>query len=437
MTAAVSRRRQHLSHVRTIILAGGAGKRLFPLTMDRSKPAVPLGGKYRLIDIPISNSIHSGLRKISVLTQFNSVSLNTHIVTSFNFDPFGDSFVEVLAAEQTMTNLNWFQGTADAVRQHLSRLTDRDTDYHLILSGDQLYRMDYQALLNDHWASGADATVCGIPCPEPVASSFGLMKLDDRGGVTKFREKPTGPALREMRVDMTARGISAERNAERPYLASMGIYVFNSDVLIEVLADPRTIDFGSQVLPRLVRKYQVHSYVFDGYWEDLGTIRAYYQAHIDLTRSTKQFDFHASGWPIFTHARFLPPSKIDQECTLSQSLVAEGAVLGSLSAVNAVIGIRSIIRDGVRMKETLMMGADYYEEPDDLAYNAEAGIPDIGIGTGAVIERAIIDKNARIGANARILNESGQTKVDGDGYYIRDGIVIVPKNGIIRPGTVI
>lgn len=437
MTAAAARRRQHLSHVRTVILAGGAGKRLFPLTMDRSKPAVPLGGKYRLIDIPISNSIHSGLRKISVLTQFNSVSLNTHVTTSFNFDPFGDSFVEVLAAEQTTTNVNWFQGTADAVRQHLPRLTDRDTDYHLVLSGDQLYRMDYQALLQAHWSSGADATVCGIPCSPEMAPSFGLMKLGEDSRVQKFREKPLGPALEEMRCDMKALEVSSDRAEARPFLASMGIYVFNSDVLVRMLSDPTAIDFGQQVLPRLIRTHRVDGFVFDGYWEDLGTIRAFYQAHIDFTRSREHFDFNASGWPIFTHARFLPPSRMAEACSLRESLVAEGAVLGSVSAVNSVIGIRSIIQDGVTMSETLMMGADYYEEPRDLGENRSRGIPDIGIGRGSSISRAIIDKNARIGENTRILNKARQQELDGDGYYIRDGIVIVPKNGVIAPNSVI
>jgi glucose-1-phosphate adenylyltransferase len=437
MTAASTRHRQHLSHVRTVILAGGAGKRLFPLTMDRSKPAVPLGGKYRLIDIPISNSIHSGLRKISVLTQFNSVSLNTHVTTSFNFDPYGDSFVEILAAEQTTTNVNWFQGTADAVRQHMPRLMDRETDYHLILSGDQLYRMDYQALLQAHWSSGAEATVCGIPCSPGTAPSFGLMKLDEDSRIVKFREKPVGPALEEMRCDVEVLGVSAARATARPFLASMGIYVFNSDVLVRMLSDPTAIDFGQQVLPRLIRNHRVDGFVFDGYWEDLGTIRAFYQAHIDFTRSREQFDFNASGWPIFTHARFLPPSRIGETCSLRESLVAEGAVLGSVSAVNSVIGIRSIIRDSVTMSQTLMMGADYYEEPDDLEENRASGTPDIGIGSGSSISRAIIDKNARIGENARILNEAGRQEFDGDGFYIRDGIVIVPKNGVVAPNTVI
>jgi glucose-1-phosphate adenylyltransferase len=336
-----------------------------------------------------------------------------------------------------MTNVNWFQGTADAVRRHLHRLTDRDTDYHLILSGDQLYRMDYQALLQEHWTSGAHATMCAIPCTEQAAASFGLMRMNGKGRVERFREKPTGPALREMATDMTQFGYSPERARARPYLASMGIYVFNSDVLVDVLSDPLMIDFGQQVVPRLIRKHDVQGYLFDGYWEDLGTIRAFYQAHIDLTRATEHFDFHASGWPVFTHARFLPPSRIDEECALGQSLVAEGAVLGSVSAVNSVIGIRSIIGDGVKMKETLMMGADYYEEPDDFEYNHSVGIPNIGIGAGSVVVGAIIDKNARIGDHARIVNESGQMDLDGEGFYIRDGIVIVPKNGVIRPGTVI
>src|SRR5882672_8571187 len=294
--------RQNPSHVLSIILAGGAGKRLFPLTQDRSKPAVPLGGKYRLIDVPISNCLNSGLKKIFILTQFNSASLNHHITNSYRFDPFAEGFAEVLAAEQTMTNPNWFQGTADAVRQHLHRFTGREDDYQLILSGDQLYRMNYQRVLESHWRHGADVTICVIPKSEAVASSFGLLKLASDGRIEQFREKPKGDALHEMRTDTTPLGLSAEQAAERPYLASMGIYLFKRSVLIDLLADASMIDFGYQVIPRAIEKYDVYGFLFDDYWEDLGTVEAFYKANIDLTSSDPHFDFHDMTAPIYTRA---------------------------------------------------------------------------------------------------------------------------------------
>jgi glucose-1-phosphate adenylyltransferase len=430
----VRKDRQNPSHVLSIILAGGAGKRLFPLTQDRSKPAVPLGGKYRLIDVPISNCLNSGLRKIFVMTQFNSASLNHHITNTYRFDPFAEGFIEVLAAEQTMTNPNWFQGTADAVRQHLHRFTGREDDYQLILSGDQLYRMNYQKLLDSHWRNGADVTICVIPKSEAMASSFGLLKLAADGRIEQFREKPKGDALREMRTDTTALGLSAEQSAERPYLASMGIYLFKRNVLIDLLADASMIDFGYQVIPRAIEKYDVYGFLFDDYWEDLGTVEAFYKANIDLTSSDPHFDFHDMTAPIYTRARFLPSSRIEM-CEIRDSIISEGSILKGARIVNSIVGIRSLIGEEVVLERVMMMGADFYEDSDDHDYNRQMGIPDIGIGKGSIIRKAIIDKNAHIGTGVRIVNEERVQNFDGPGYYIRDGIVIVPKNGVLLDGT--
>jgi glucose-1-phosphate adenylyltransferase len=430
----VRKSKENPSHVLSIILAGGAGKRLFPLTQDRSKPAVPLGGKYRLIDVPISNCLNSGLKRIFVLTQFNSASLNRHIVNTYRFDPFAEGFIEVLAAEQTMTNPNWFQGTADAVRQHLHRFTGRENDYQLILSGDQLYRMDYSKLLENHWRRGADVSICVIPKSEAMASSFGLMKLGSDGRVEQFREKPKGEALREMQTDTAALGLSADEAKTRPYLASMGIYLFKSNVLTDLLADASMIDFGYQVIPRAIEKYDVYGYLFDDYWEDLGTVEAFYKANMDLTGSDPHFDFHDMTAPIYTHPRFLPSTRVEH-CEIRDSIIAEGSSLAGARIINCVVGIRSLVRENVELDRVMMMGADYYEDEEEFEYNRQMGIPDIGIGRGSIIRKAIIDKNAHIGENVRIVNEERIQNFDGPGYYIRDGIVIVPKNGVVQSGT--
>jgi len=432
----VRKSKEDPTHVLSIILAGGAGKRLFPLTQDRSKPAVPLGGKYRLIDVPISNCLNSGLKKIFVLTQFNSASLNRHISTTYRFDPFSEGSIEVLAAEQTMSNPNWFQGTADAVRQHLHRFTGRENDYQLILSGDQLYRMDYHKLLESHWKRGADVTICVIPKNESIASTFGLLRLASDGRVEHFREKPKGDALREMQTDTAALGLAPAEAKKRPYLASMGIYVFKSSVLTDLLADASMIDFGYQVIPRAIEKYDVYGYLFDDYWEDLGTVEAFYRANIDLTGSDPHFDFHDMTAPIYTHARFLPSTRVEA-CNIRDSIISEGSILRGARIFHSVVGIRSLVGENVDLDRVMMMGADFYEDDDDFEYNRQLGIPDIGIGQGSLIRRAIIDKNAHIGENVRIVNEERIQNVDGAGYYIRDGIVIVPKNGVLQPGTVI
>jgi glucose-1-phosphate adenylyltransferase len=432
----VRKSKEDPTHVLSIILAGGAGKRLFPLTQDRSKPAVPLGGKYRLIDVPISNCLNSGLKRIFVLTQFNSASLNRHISNSYRFDPFAEGYIEVLAAEQTMTNPNWFQGTADAVRQHLHRFTGRENDYQLILSGDQLYRMDFRNLLETHWRNGADVTICVIPKSESMASGFGLMKLDGSGRVQEFREKPRGSALREMQTDTAALGLTPEEARKRPYLASMGIYLFKSDVLTDLLADASMIDFGYQVIPRAIEKYDVYGYLFDDYWEDLGTVEAFYKANMDLTGSDPHFDFYDMTAPIYTRARFLPSTRVEH-CEIRDSIISEGSILRGARIINSVLGIRSQVGEDVSLERVMMMGADFYEDEEDAQYNRQLGIPGIGIGKGSVVLKAIIDKNAHIGENVRILNEERIQNFDGLGYYIRDGIVIVPKNGVIPSGTIV
>jgi glucose-1-phosphate adenylyltransferase len=397
---------------------------------------VPLGGKYRLIDVPISNCLNSSLKKIFVLTQFNSASLNRHITNTYRFDPFAEGFIEVLAAEQTMTNSNWFQGTADAVRQHLHRFSGRENDYQLILSGDQLYRMDFRKLLDSHWRRGADVTICVIPKSEAVASSFGLLKLGSDGRVEHFREKPKGDALLEMQTDTAALGLNLEDARKKPYVASMGIYLFKCNVLIDLLADASMIDFGYQVIPRAIEKYDVYGYLFDDYWEDLGTVEAFYRANMDLTGSDPHFDFHDMSAPIYTRARFLPSTRVER-CDIRDSIISEGSILRSARIFNSVVGIRSQVEQDVALERVMMMGADFYEDADDFEYNRQLGIPNIGIGKRSVIRKAIIDKNAHIGEDVHILNDERIFHLDGPGYYIRDGIVIVPKNGVIQSGTAI
>jgi glucose-1-phosphate adenylyltransferase len=431
-------RKQHedFSHVLSIILAGGAGKRLFPLTNDRSKPAVPLGGKYRLIDIPISNSINSGLNRIFVLTQYNSASLNRHVALGYRFDQFSKGFIEVLAAEQTIQNRDWFQGTADAVRQHLHRFTGWKDDHLLILAGDQLYRMNYQNLLESHWRRDADVSVCVIPRSEEQASSLGLLKLDGNGKILQFREKPSGEALREMRTDTAAHGLNPRQASQRPFLASMGIYLFRRSVLVDLLSDPSVVDFGHQVIPLAIERYNAYGHLFDGYWEDLGTVGAFYKANIDLTSSLPHFDFYDMAAPVYTHGRFLPPSRVER-CSIRESVIAEGSLLQGASITSSIVGIRSVIGEDVELDHTLVMGADYYEDDEHRAYNWQMGIPNVGIGKGSIVRKAIIDKNAHIGRNVRILNETGLQEHDGNGYYIRDGIVIVPKHGVLPDDAVV
>ena len=426
-------------NILAVILGGGAGKRLFPLTRDRSKPAVPLGGKYRLVDVPISNCINSDVIRMFVLTQYNSASLNKHIATTYRFSPFADGFVEILAAEQTPESGQWFQGTADAVRQVLPHIRDWRIDTLLILSGDHLYRMDYRKFLARHDESNADITIAVIPIVPDSASEFGLLKTDKDGRVIEFREKPKDEELEAMRVDTTLLGLSAEEAMARPYLASMGIYVFRYDRLEEVLAEDKTrLDFGKEVIPGSIHKYNVQAYLFDGYWEDIGTIGAFYKANLDMTTAIPPFNLFDAEAPLLTRSRYLPPSKID-DCEIRNSIVSEGCIINGAKINNSLIGLRSRLGNGSQVEASYMMGADYYQTLEDMQVDIAAGRPWIGIGEGTIVRRAIIDKNARIGARVRLLNEAGVDEADGPNgsYYIRDRIIIVPKNGLIPDGTVV
>ena len=422
-----------------VILGGGAGKRLFPLTRDRSKPAVPLGGKYRLVDVPISNCINSDVIRMFVLTQYNSASLNRHIATTYRFSPFADGFVEVLAAEQTPESGEWFQGTADAVRQVLPHIRDWRIDTLLILSGDHLYRMDYRKFLARHYETNADITISVIPIAPDSASEFGLLKVDKDGRVVEFREKPAGETLEAMRVDTTSFGLSEDEARARPYLASMGIYVFKYDRLEEVLAeDTSRLDFGKEVIPGSLHKYNVQAYLFNGYWEDIGTINAFYKANLDMTSAIPPFNLFDAEAPLLTRSRYLPPSKINN-CEIRDSIISDGCIINGAKINGSIIGLRARIGEGAHLDAAYVMGADYYQTIEDMLGDRNTSRPRIGIGENTLIKRAIIDKNARIGTNVRLLNEGGVQEADGPGgmYYIRDRIIIVPKNGLIPDGTVV
>jgi glucose-1-phosphate adenylyltransferase len=417
-----------MDDVLAIILGGGRGARLFPLTLKRSKPAVPIGGKYRLIDIPISNCLNANLRRIFVLTQFNSESLNKHVAMTYKFDVFSSGFVTVLAAEQTEEGGNWFQGTADAVRQslrHMRRTNARDV---MILSGDQLYSMDFRQMLATHRVSDADATVAVIPVAEDQTSGFGILKMDATGRIVHFDEKPPRERLPGLVSELPGGG--------QGYLASMGIYIFKREVLEEAVGNPKLVDFGRHVIPEAVPRQRVQAYVYRGYWEDVGTIRSYFLANLALCDAIPPFDFYDAAHPVYTNPRFLPASKLEG-CNIRSALVSEGCILHGAEIDRAVIGIRSRIGANVRIRNSLLIGADVYETLDQMRETESRGVPPIGVGAGTVVENAIIDKNARVGRNVRIVNEAGVQEHDGDGYFIREGIVVIPKNGVIRDGRVI
>jgi glucose-1-phosphate adenylyltransferase len=426
-------------NVISVILGGGAGSRLFPLTGERSKPAVPLGGKYRLIDVPVSNCINSGVTQIFVLTQYNSASLNRHISRTYRFSSFSTGFVDILAAEQRADSPQWFQGTADAVRQMLPHIRDWKVDTLLILSGDHLYRMDYRKFLERHFETNADVTISVIPCSEQEAGEFGLLKTDADGKIIEFKEKPKGEELESMRVDTTNFGLTAEESVKRPYLASMGIYVFNYNRLVELLdEDTSWVDFGREILPSAIGKLNVQAHLFRGYWEDIGTIRAFYNANLDLASPLPKFNFFNSEAPIYTRSRYLPPSKV-HDCEIDDSMVSEGCILNGIRAKRSIIGLRSRIDFGTKIEDSIVMGNDYYESLEEMEKNLARGVPHIGIGKNSKIQRAIIDKNVRIGGNVQIINARKIDNMDGENgsYYIREGIVIVPKNAIIHEGAVI
>ena len=426
-------------NVVAVILGGGAGSRLFPLTGERSKPAVPLGGTYRLIDVPISNCINSAITQIFILTQYNSASLNRHISRTYRFSSFSTGFVEVLAAEQTRENPEWFQGTADAVRQMLPHLRDWRVDTLLILSGDHLYRMDYRKFLERHFTSGADLTISVVPCSPNDAVEFGLLKTSDDGAIVEFKEKPKGDALESMRVDTTSFGLTAEESASRPFLASMGIYVFNYDRLVDLLkTDNSWVDFGREIIPAAISKYNVQAHLFKDYWEDIGTIRAFYEANLDLASPLPKFNFFDAGAPIYTRSRYLPPSKL-HNCDIDNSMVSEGCILNGVKARRSIIGLRSRIDKGTDIEDSIVMGSDFFESITDIQSNLSSSKPHIGIGENTVIRRAIIDKNVRIGNNVSLVNREEVDNYDHPdrAYYIRDGIIIVPKSAVIPDNTVI
>ncbi len=424
--------------VLALILGGGAGKRLHPLTRQRAKPAVPLGGKYRLIDIPVSNCINSDILRILILTQYNSASLNRHIARTYRFSRFTNGFVEILAAEITPERPDWFQGTADAVRQSLHHLDDYKGETILVLSGDHLYRMDYREFIARHWDTQADVTISVTAARAEEASEFGLVKIDDTGRVIEFSEKPKGEALEHMRVDNTRLGLSPEEAERRPFLASMGIYVFHKDVLRRLLLEemPQGADFGKEIIPEALLRYNVQAHLFDGYWEDIGTIGAFYRANIEMTLPLPPFNVFDSDAPMYTRPRYLPGSKL-LDCHILSSIITEGCIINGATITDSVIGIRSRIEHGSRLDGVLMMGADFYQNLDELQADINRGYPRNGVGPNCFIKRAIIDKNARIGAGVQILNQAHQTELDGDAYFIRDGIVIVPKTGVIPDATVI
>jgi glucose-1-phosphate adenylyltransferase len=423
-----------------IILGGGVGSRLYPLTKLRAKPAVPLGSKYRLIDIPVSNCINSEIVKIYVLTQFNSASLNRHLSRAYNFGGISDGFVEVLAAQQTTENPGWFQGTADAVRQYLWLLKEWDVDEYVILSGDHLYRMDYSKFVQRHRETNADITLSVLPMDEKRASDFGLMKIDGNGRVVDFSEKPKGEALRNMQVDTASLGLSPEEAKKSPYIASMGIYVFKKDVLINLLeSHPEQTDFGKEIIPEAAPTHNVQAYLFDDYWEDIGTIEAFYEANLALTQQPKPpFSFYDEKAPIYTRPRHLPPTKL-LDCKVRESIIGEGCILKQCSISHSVLGVRTRIESNCSIEDSLLMGSDYYEPLAERESSLNEGKIPMGIGADSTIRRAIIDKNARIGHNVLILNKDRVEEANREehGFYIRSGIVVVLKNAIIPDGTVI
>ncbi len=426
----------NFSNVLAVIMGGGQGTRLFPLTKERSKPAVPLAGKYRLVDIPISNCINSNLKRVYLLTQFNSASLHRHISQSYKFDHFSGGFVEILAAEQTFTDTSWYQGTADAVRKNLLHFLNHDFEYMLILSGDQLYRMDFRRIIAQHVESYADVTIATIPVSRNDAQSLGIMEINPERRITRFVEKPKEAAvLDSLRVDPESYSKLDIEGDEEFFLASMGIYVFNRDVLIRLL-DNNLTDFGKHIIPSAIANHRVFSYVFQGYWEDIGTIRSFFNANLDVTSELPRFNFFDMGAPIFTRPRFLPASKING-AEINHAIISDGCIINHANISHSIIGIRSIVGAESELNRVILLGGDYYESHASILENEVQGRPRIGIGQNTRIENAIIDKNARIGDNVVISPTGKPENLDHPLYFIRDGIVIIPKNGVIPHNTVI
>ncbi|XP_050366451.1 glucose-1-phosphate adenylyltransferase large subunit, chloroplastic/amyloplastic-like [Argentina anserina] len=435
-------------NVASIILGGGAGTRLFPLTSRRAKPAVPIGGCYRLIDIPMSNCINSGIKKIFILTQFNSFSLNRHLARTYNFGDgmnFGDGFVEVLAATQTPgeAGKKWFQGTADAVRQFVWVFEDaknKNVEHIVILSGDHLYRMNYLDFVQKHIDTNADITVSCIPMDETRASDYGLMKIDQFGRIVQFAEKPKGIDLEAMQVDTTVLGLSELDAMKNPYIASMGVYVFRTEVLLNLLrfSYPSSNDFGSEIIPAAVRSHNVQAFLFNDYWEDIGTVKSFFDANLALTEQPPKFEFNDPKTPFYTSPRFLPPTKVEK-CRIMDAIISHGCFLRECSVQHSIVGVRSRLEYGAELKDTMMMGADYYQTEDEIASLLANGKVPIGVGENTKIWNCIIDKNAKIGRNVVITNTDGVEEAERpeDGFYIRSGITVVLKNATIKDGTII
>jgi glucose-1-phosphate adenylyltransferase len=417
-----------------VIMGGGRGTRLHPLTKQRCKPAVPLAGKYRLVDIPISNCLNSGMNRLYVLSQFNTASLHRHIQDSYKFDPFGGGFVDILSAEQTEDGDYWYQGTADAVRQNLHHFNDHDHDLILILSGDQLYRMDFREIVRQHIQTGADVTVSAKPFPASDVSGLGLMRVSQDLQITEFVEKPTDPRVIESLVmDPEIEDRDSESGGEPRCLASMGIYVFNREILRSAIANEMA-DFGKEVIPSLLGKAKLYSFIFDNYWEDIGTVRAFFEANLDLTNPLPRFNFFMPNYPIYTHARYLPASKINR-CALENALVADGCIITDARVTRSVIGVRSFINEQCELDNVVVMGADYFESDENLQDCRRRDVPEIGIGAGSRISNAIIDKNARIGKNVVLSPEGKPDLFQSDGVVVRDGVLVVTKNAVIPDNT--
>jgi glucose-1-phosphate adenylyltransferase len=420
-------------NVLSVILGGGQGTRLFPLTKDRAKPAVPLGGKYRLVDIPISNCINSGLVRIFLLTQFNSASLHRHISQSYKFDHFSGGFVEILAAEQTLVDMNWYQGTADAVRRNLVHFRNNPFDYMLVLSGDQLYRMDYRILLANHVGSGADITVSTLPVSRKDVPGFGIMRINEEDRIIGFVEKPKDPEVQDsFKVPQGPDGKSRFESGEDVFLASMGIYVFNRDALFELLGEENR-DFGKHVIPKALGTHQVQAYVYKGSWEDIGTIRNFFDCNLELTSSTSRFNMFDMTAPVFTRPRFLPSSRIDGG-NIKHSLISEGCIIDHATISGSVLGLRSIVGQNSKISRSVVIGNDYYEDEQSVRTSRERGHATLGIGANCIVQEAIIDKNCRIG-NGCVITPDGRPDQDHDNFYIREGVVIIPKNTVIPNGT--
>ena len=422
-----------MTEVLSIVLGGGKGTRLFPLTQARAKPAVPFGGKYRIVDIPISNCINANLRQIYVLTQFNSASLNLHLAQTYTFDTFSKGFVEILAAEQTFEHTSWFEGTADAIRKNFIHFRTQNPDYYLILSGDQLYRMELLDLLASHKESGAAITIACTTVSRNDASQLGIVKVNKTGGIIEFLEKP-GPDrdIQDFRVPVE---LKKDKTGDE-YLASMGIYVFNAAAM-EGCLDNELTDFGKEIIPQSINKLKVNAYSFSGYWEDIGTIKSFYEANLDLTTVRPSFDIYDEVMPIYTHMRSLPPSKMNFS-NMNQSIASEGCIITNASITNSIVGIRTVIETGASLNGVVCMGADFYESEKEKQLNAENRVPNVGIGKGSIIKGAIIDKNVSIGEGCRI-GIDNLSRIDGhfDQYYIVDGVIVIPKNTVLYPGTVI